>query len=320
MKAEDRKQLETNSLASGVGALVERAKTGRLANPWVLAVAVAVLLGGGLWWYLAAEGRKVTGRSWREFLTSTTPTDLRTVVDGNKDSAAARTARLEIARLQLGPDGIGKLQTADREQRNKGIENIEKAREELTRLADEFKGDPTMRATCLLTAAEAELALVGIPASDSGAATRGTVDKAVELYREVAKVVGEQTPPGETYRKRADELEAQKTQVEDVARQLNERLSPPPSFGSNPLGPKPPTTPIPTPTPPPGADLKDGPQGPAGPITPPATTPTPAPTATKDPDPKPPAAKDAKPPTVSPLAPPALPTPPLTTPKDKEKK
>jgi hypothetical protein len=270
MKAEERKELETNSLIRGITSLVERAKSGRLFSPWVLAVLVIVVVGGGIWFYLAYEGGKLTSAAWVAVSRSSSTADLKDVLDVHKDGPAARVARLELARIQLGPDGIGKLATRERDERNKAIENIEKAREELTKLADEFKGDKTMRATCLLGVAEAELALVGVPKDASGPESRGSVAKAVELYREAAKVVGEKSTAAETYRKRADDLEAKKSQIEDVGSRLYNLLAPPPSFtfpGAGGTGPKAPEGPIGTPKPPEGT----GPKAPTTPVIPSGT-------------------------------------------------
>ena len=301
MKAEERKELETNSLAAGARKLIDRAKTGRFVNPYAVAVVLAVGLGGGLWWYLSAENRKIGSRQWADLtLVSKTnsQTNLEDFAKSNKDSAAARAARLDAARIQLGQEGIGKLNVRDRELRGKAVENVEKARDELLKLADEYKGDPTMQATCLLSAAEGELALVGIPKGADGKDYRGSVAKAAELYKKVAEVVGDKSPVAEQYKKRADELVAKKDEIERLGDTLNRLVSPPTVFppfptpgGPTPGGPKLPEGPIPTPKPPEGV----GPKAPET-ITPPPITPT-TPTTNKGPAPTPPPA--APPPTAS---------------------
>lgn len=288
MKAEERKELETNSLATGVQKLLDRTKTGRLVNPYIVVVILAVGLGGGLWWYLSSEGKKLGSRQWADLsqLSKTaSPTTLTEFANTNKDSSAARAARLDAARIQLGQDGIGKLNLRDRELRGKAVENVEKAREELLKLADEYKGDATMQASCLLAAAEGELALVGVPAGADGKGSRGSVTKAAELYRKVAEAVGDKSSAAEPFKKRADDLVAKKDEIERLGDTLNRLVNPPAVFppfpttpgGPTPGGPKLPDGPIPTPKPPEGV----GPTAPAT-ITPPPVTPTtgkgPAPT------------------------------------------
>lgn len=303
MKADERKELETNSLAAGVRKLVDRSKTGRLVNPYVLAVVLAAVLGIGLWWYLSSEGKKVASHQWAELvqlLRTNSLTNLEDFAKSNQNTAAARAARLNAARIQLGAEGIGKLNLRDRDARAKAVDNVEKAREDLLKLADEYKGDPTMRVISLLAAAEAELALVGIPKGTDGKDSRGSVEKAAELYREAAKTVGEKTPVAEQYRKRADELVGNKDQIERVGETLNRLVSPPavfpfptpgaPSSG----GPKLPEGPIPTPKPPDGAGPTPPPTitPPISPATGKGSTPNPAsPPTSKGPDPASPATK-----------------------------
>lgn len=283
MKAEERKELETNSLAAGMQRLVDRTKTGRLVNPYVVAVVLAIALGAGLWWYLSSEGKKLSSRQWADLeqvVKTNSQVNLEDFAKSNKDSAAARAARLNAARMQLGQEGIGKLNLRDRELRAKAVENVEKARDELVKLADEYKGDTTMQATCLLSAAEGELALVGIPKGTDGRDYRGSVDRAAELYRKVAEAVGDKSPPAEQYKKRADELVAKKDEIERLGESLNRLVSPPAVFpfpttpgGQTPGGPKLPDGPIPTPKPPEGT-------GPTAPntVTPPTgKAPAPAP-------------------------------------------
>jgi len=304
MKADERKELETNSLAAGVQKLVARTKTGRLVNPYVVAVALAVVLGAGLWYYLSTEGKKLTSRQWADLeqvVKTNSQVNLEDFAKSNKDSAAARAARLDAARIQLGPEGIGKLNLRDREARGKAVENVEKARDELQKLADEYKGDPTMQATCLLAAAEGELALVGIPKGTDGRDYRGSVSKAADLYREVAKVVGDKSPVAEQYKKRADELVAKKDEIERLGESLNRLVSPPAVFpfpstpgGPTPNAPKLPDGPIPTPKPPEGT-------GPAAPST---VTPPTTPTTNKGPTPAPATPPTNKGPEPAPSTPP----------------
>ena len=82
------------------------------------------------------------------------------------------------------------------------------------KLADEFKDDLTLQAQAIDGAAHAELALVGIPKTVRrwpSADYRGTVDKAIELFRRYAKLAGDTA--GAPAKKMADELEAKKQDV-----------------------------------------------------------------------------------------------------------
>ncbi len=271
MKAEERKRLEENELAHGVTTLVERAKAGRLVNLRWLGLLLAVVLVIGVWWYASYKNRQADSAVWSglaEVLQRGGRPGLEQFVDAHKkDSTAVRLARVQTARDLLGPEGIGRLQTRDKEQRNKGIDNITKARDEFVKLADEFQDDPTLRATCLMSAADAELALVGIPKA-GGQGDMGTPGAAAEFYRKAAQAIGENTPVGEQAKKKAEDLEAKRDEVARVADRLNTLVAPATA------------TTIPTP----GAPSPDAPKSPEGPIGPPKLPGGPQPEGPKAPE------------------------------------
>lgn len=287
MKAEERKALESNDLASGAATLLGQVKTGHLASPWgyrVIGLTVSALLIGGLVWYLVRESGKAASHQWAE-LASATPTDLEALATTYKDTVPGRVARLEQARVLLGADGIGKLTASDRDAQNKGIANIEQARDLFTQLAGDFAKDKTLHATCLAEAAAAELALLGVPKTANGTDSRGTVQAAADLYARAAQAIGATTPAGELFTKKAAELTANDAMLTKAALDLYSRTMPLPSFsGGQPgegiktptslapktdltpgEGVKAPPTPIAPPTPPAGA--------PAAPTPPPVTAP-----------------------------------------------
>lgn len=278
MKAENRKHLEENTLAHGVTTLVERAKSGRLVGLRWLGLALAAVLIIGVWWYAVRQSSRADSQVWSglaDLVRRGGESSLTEFASAHKDTTAARLARLEAARVYLGPDGIGQLQTGDKAQRNKAVENLEKARDEFTKLAEEFQADPTLRATSLMGAAEAELALVGVPKTD-GLGSVGSVSAAAELYRKAAQAVGEATPVGEQAKKRADELEANKEEIERVGVQLYDRPvigTTAPTFGGpQPSGPKAPDMPLPS-IPPGSGSTPDSPKAPDKPLTPPSDAP-----------------------------------------------
>ncbi len=293
MKAEHRHELETNTLAEGAANLIDRAKHGQLVSPKTLGLVLGIALVGGVLWYVLSSNRSAASTTWATFadtMRTGGQESLDTFVKANGTDTAGRLARLELARLRLGTDGIAKLPTRDADQRTKAVTNVETARTELRTLADEFRGDKTLEPTCLLAAAEAELALVGIAKTPGGSDYRGNVSEAVSLIRKAADVVGPTSTAGEALVKRANDLEANKAQVEDVGVKLNNMISPTaPSAPVDGLGnPKPPTGPIQNPAPP-TAPAGEGPKAPAGPITTPPTAVRPATPPTAAARPAPPA-------------------------------
>lgn len=283
MKAEHRKELETNELAKDTRLVIERIKAGHFVSYRVLGIVLAVALVAGVWWYAVYKSRAATSGQWANYSGLRTQPMLEQFVDSTTTSdPAGKVARLELARVWLGPDGIALLRARETDRKAKGVENITKARDEFVKLAEEFKGDKTLRASALLDAAESELALVGIPVGGSATDFRGTVGKAAEFYRQAAATVGDDTPLGGKLKEKASKLEADREKVIAVAKVLYNPIGP----TTDPLRPgegvKPPTGPLVPITPPVNPATPDAPKAPSGvapPATPPAapaTTPTPA--------------------------------------------
>ena len=222
---------EPTALASAAAGFVERAKTGRVLSPLAaraLGVVLVVFLGSIAWAYVVRANRTAAGRQWAEF--AEPGLDVAEFALKHKDTVAGRLARLEQARTLFGPKGVATLGGDDRAARNKGIESIGEAREAFARLAKEFAADKTLAATCLIEAADAELALVGIPKDAATADSRGTVAGAAAFLTEAAKVAGEGTPAGQKLLDRARDLEARATAILDAGQELNRRYNVAPAF------------------------------------------------------------------------------------------
>jgi hypothetical protein len=129
---------------------------------------------------------------------------------------------------------MDRLNTKEKEQRTKAIANVEKGRDEMAKLADEFTDDLTLRVQCLRAAGEAELSLVGIPSAASPSQFLGTVEKAVEYFNRAAETAGPTTPAGEVDKKKADDLLANREKIVMLGVALNNQLS---ISGLPPIGP-----------------------------------------------------------------------------------
>ncbi len=284
MKIEHEEKLAKNDLAEGLKSLAGKAKGGSFVNLRFVGLGLLLVAIIGVWLYLRGSNRKSDAAVWRTFDSLGTSDSFEKFAEGHANTAAGRAARLQQARLLMA-QAMPQLTflAFDADSRKKTIDNIETAREQFTKLADDYKDDLTMRAVCLEAAAKAELALVGIPkdATKESAPdnSRGSVKKAAEFYREYAKTVGEKTPPGEMAAKKAADLEANESVVFTLGKDLNEKfkyrppveepkapgsLTPPnPSKPNEPVAP-----PIPTPT---------MPGIPGGTVTPPPPPPMPTP-------------------------------------------
>lgn len=299
MKADERKDLEQNTLVKDTRLLVEGVKSGKFLNYRIIGLVLAVAIVGGVWWYAIRQSRTSTSAQWAQFAQSQGAAPIEVFAEENQKDFAGKVARLQLARLWFGPDGVAQLNASDPEKRTKGIDNIQKARDEFVKLADEFKDDQTLRAASLIDAAGAELALVGIPKATGSSEERGTVAKAVEFYRQAASTVGEETEYGGKLKAKADELEKDAAEIHKVAQALYNPLLPtggdPHGFG----GPRAPSSLSPAPT------IPD-PTNPAKADTPKAPDSLTAPPVTPTPEPK----KEATPPAPTPKgAPPPAPAP-----------
>lgn len=313
MKAEHRHELETNALADKLGHWYARLKSGDAAVIRWVGVVVAVVVAVVVWRMIAANRAENASGQWVALESANTLSELERFAEANPNSTAAKVARLHEARVWLGPDGIDALQQRDADRRKKAVENIEKARAEMAKLADEFRDNLVLRVQCLVGVAKAEEALIGLPKAGSANDSRGSWQKAEEAYR-AAAAAAEPTPLAEELRKAADRVKAKEKDVAFVHGHLDSLMTPPtPSL--DPVAPKGPNTP--------GVSLPGIPGGPTPvPPTPPMPNPVTIPQPPTGLEPKAPTAPDAKadPKTPAPTAKAPVPPTPVPTAKGPEPK
>jgi hypothetical protein len=186
MKAEHRKELQTNYLADRMGRLMQGMKAGPQSSGsvvvWVLA---SLTIGTAVVWYLAGAN---SNRSplWVQFEEESAQHDLEGLVklaNANPGTLPARAARFQRARISL-QEGLAGLYSSQREA---AVSQVKQARQLYADLAQECTDDPILAPQALMGAAKAEEALTGIPKADDSAESLGTVDKALEYYHRLAK-------------------------------------------------------------------------------------------------------------------------------------
>lgn len=206
---------EKTDLEKGLTKLAEKAKSGQIMsrNGWILVGGIVVLIAAI--WYLSftmAKSRAEAVKAWETLDSAATPADLEAYAKANPTTLQGRIARLQQARIALATDGVAKLSAVFPDERKKGIESIEKARDLLAPLIDEFKGDMSLQAEALDLSGHAELALVGIPKNLADTSSldltkvtefRGSADKAAAHWETAAKIVGDTTAAGESFTKKA---------------------------------------------------------------------------------------------------------------------
>jgi hypothetical protein len=159
MKAQHRKELQTNALADRLGRILQSAKTGPSRTAvviWSLVLlAAAILLG---WFGYDHYTKKENSAENRELEEASTRDKYKEIADAHPNTPAGRIARIMYARLSL-RDGLDHLYAGLPDDRAAAKKNIEEARDTYDRLAKDCKDSPLLAQECLMGAAKARESL-----------------------------------------------------------------------------------------------------------------------------------------------------------------
>jgi hypothetical protein len=198
MKAEHRKELQTNALADRIGRFFKNVKSGAQSSSamvWVIAVLTVVLVVGA-WLIFRKNARENRSEMWvtvdeavsrepqalpRVFHTPSKDDPvqqsidtLNDIIDKHPNTKAALMARFKLAQLYLRTLGLDKVATDP----DIAMENLDKARIEFKKLEDEAQNDPYWKPQALLGIAQ----VMETMALKNAANLR----KAQDLYKELA--------------------------------------------------------------------------------------------------------------------------------------
>ena|SRR5262249_26638424 len=148
MKAEQRKELQTNSLIRFWGRLRENFKGGvsrKTTVIWSIVILALVVFVG---WRIASARAEANNSARWVALDSLSGTDeLDAFIEKNPGTIQANVARLQKARKDL-DKGLGELYT----QHSTAVDSLQKAADAYEDLAKQFKGTPVLVQECLLGA------------------------------------------------------------------------------------------------------------------------------------------------------------------------
>ncbi len=210
----EQKEIEQNALATSLNGAWANFKQGKLISYKLMALLLVIIVGIGLWWYIAAESRKSVSKQWLGFDEANTVEKLQAIATNDAKAPVGRIAEIVVARSLLGPEGIDQINAATPEKRQKAVDSIEKAREEFGKLLPKFEKDPLFKAECLLGLAKAEAALVGVPTKPNELTEfRGKVSKVVEYLDQLSAVAAPDTPWATDSKKLADALRNEQAQT-----------------------------------------------------------------------------------------------------------
>jgi hypothetical protein len=209
---------EPNALAQSLSSGWEQFRQGKLISYKWMAIILLAIAGIGTTWWIIHEKNKTRSALWIELDgLPPSPTALEEYARKNPNTKQAKLAELEIARIQLEPEGIDRLASERPELRKGAIASVEKARESFIKLAEDFKDDPLIKVVCLLGTAKAEAALVGMLKEGTLDQYYGDPTKAIEWLDKVAEAAPK-TDWGDDAKKLADSLRNSKQLVLDVQR------------------------------------------------------------------------------------------------------
>jgi hypothetical protein len=182
MKAEHRKELQTNTLADMLGRTVRKVRTSS-GLPWVKILIVAVVVGGvGTFWWLQRNKARANSEAWVE-VDAGTISSLRKLLDPDfKDTNQGKAAHFEAASYLLWDQGIKALASSP----NGAVRSIAQAQGIYDEMAKQCKGDAIYEPEAMYGQAVCQEALV-VAAAELKSTTEQQLDAALKAYQELAK-------------------------------------------------------------------------------------------------------------------------------------
>jgi hypothetical protein len=230
MKAEKRKELHTNALADGINRFVARLKEkpGQTSYMiWGIVILVAGTVIAGI--YFFHERKKSNSARWEQLAEAGSDADsLNRIIKNNKDTPAGRDARLQLARLlwASGQSGLLEDKKVDDKTGSDAATKLTEAGKTFEELAGEYSDVPIIAQECYLSAAKIQVSLQNY-------------DQGLKLYRELAKKYPK-SEFGKQAGTLADNLEKNRSTMEQVVKKMKENALLVPSPSSTPIFPPPP--------------------------------------------------------------------------------
>jgi hypothetical protein len=209
MKAEHRKELQTNALADRMGRLLQRMKAPKKKSVLIWVLVLAVIVVAGIWYY-SYRARTINRiEQWFQLSLAGDPPELNRIAETYKTTEQANLARFQLAwyyTWELGVKFLGNPQTA--QDYSKFLaDGVEK----YAQLAKDMKDDPVLYAEAIYNQAAGTEALA-IRAGNPFSVKKGDnlvakiLDEAQRLYQELADAQPDSVL-GKAAAKRAQELE-----------------------------------------------------------------------------------------------------------------
>jgi hypothetical protein len=212
MKAEHRKELQTNVLADKLGHAIQGLKEGPSRNTVLVGALVAlVVLLIVTWYYFSSSAQAGNSARWLQWDSLADPRQLETFADDKEiqGSMQGRAAQFQIARLNL-IEGLQRFGS----NRGDAAKTIRKAADLYEKLEKDSRDTPLLQQEALMGAARAFESL-------------GELDKAKSYYEKLTQTYPA-TALGKSAQKQLDRLgsEAVSKDLRDLAAELNPSAAP----------------------------------------------------------------------------------------------
>jgi hypothetical protein len=239
MKADERKHLKENELASKLSHTWQALASGSTTNTIIWGVILLGLVLAVGWRYYSDASYRSNSALWSQLAIASDNNALRQIINEYPGKPATRIARYHLAR-SLMQESRGRLAGPNAADRKDAADDLVKARDLYAELARERSDEPTLTQEALMGVAKAEEILASVPKADNDIGVRGSLDEAIKAYEQVATKYPNSFY-GEQASKRAKELRDDRSQVEAFYAALakeNAKLAVPP------LPPQLPTAPL----------------------------------------------------------------------------
>jgi tetratricopeptide (TPR) repeat protein len=208
MKAEHRKELQTNVLADKLGRFVQGLREGPSRGAvlfWGLVLAAVIVF--FVVRYFIRSSEEAASELWNRWDQASSPLQLDALAKDNAGKMQARLARFELARLDM-LQGVATLAW----QRDEAVKKLKDAAEAYEKLADESSDTPHLAQEALLGAAKAYESL-------------GDLDKAKGLYSRLAKTYPKSKLGGEAAA-RLEQMESHGPEVSAFYKEISDLAQP----------------------------------------------------------------------------------------------
>lgn len=187
MKAEHRKELQTNELADWMGHKLDDLKANK--RSWTTAALIVLIVAGAIAAAVYFLKGSVSGSTtWGKLNTTSDVKGLEDLAKENPNTRVGRAARFEVARMQY-QEAIHDLSSP--ELRASALTKLQKARELYDQLLAESKDAPQLSQEALMWLAKIEEALINATNPDKPGDKLGDIDRAIAAYQKLGQLTPE---------------------------------------------------------------------------------------------------------------------------------